>query len=492
MKKIVFAFLLISNFTFGQATGFPISNKIWGGPIGTAALTVDKLTTFNVTQTTAGQTLTVPDLTSYQQGKIIYINNTGNVSFTLMPGGILAAGTGAILRWDGLQWNICGNGNQLSGGSGVDSLKNLNDVAIWNPLNGDILVYDSYLMKWANVPYANLSADQIDALNNANLPSSVNPFATMGDIAAPQNLSSVLGVGNSTGGQSIVSPNNKAGILLQNGNSNFYWLDGTTYGSAYFDNTQGSFSWQNGTNGGECYIDSSRVRIDHTLKVDLDASKIDLIQKPNWASISDTSLSNLLFRNKTTGEIKIGTIVGSVGATGPTGLTGATGSAGSVGATGVTGSTGSNGSNGSSGATGATGPTGTTPMTSNEYAAVQNWSKEFIFDGQGSVIATGAYTSKNIDRNITITSYKIFEESATPVSSTIDISLWKDTYANYPPTSADTVRYWQRPTLTAQSKNTVTFATPLTATKGDEIRPYINNNTGAIRIKLILIGTIQP
>lgn len=120
-----------------------------------------------------------------------------------------------------------------------------------------------------------------------------------------------------------------------------------------------------------------------------------------------------------------------------------------------------------------------------------NWSKEFIFDGQGSVIATGQYISKNVDRNVSITGWKIFEESATPVSSTIDVSLWKDTYANYPPTSADTVNYWQRPTLTAETKNQVTFATPIIATKGDEIVPYINNNTGAIRIKIVLIGIIE-
>src|ERR1035437_3337473 len=120
MKKILFQLLLISNLSFGQATGFPIANKPSGGSIGTAANTVDKVSIFNVNQTTAGQTLTVPNLTANTTSKIIYIGNTGSVSFILSPGCNLSIGTGATLRWDGLQWNVegCGNPTGTVGATG--------------------------------------------------------------------------------------------------------------------------------------------------------------------------------------------------------------------------------------------------------------------------------------------------------------------------------------------------------------------------------------
>src|ERR1035437_7015439 len=121
MKKIllvILAFLLAIGFAFSQATGYPIANKPTGGAIGTAATTVDKLTTFNVNQTTAGQTITVPPLTLNTSSKIIYIGNTGTVLFSLVPGCLLAPGTGTTLRWDGLQWNVEGCGYQIGGGGG--------------------------------------------------------------------------------------------------------------------------------------------------------------------------------------------------------------------------------------------------------------------------------------------------------------------------------------------------------------------------------------
>lgn len=118
MKKIFLILILFPALIFGQATGYVISNKSIGGAIGTASSTVDVLTNFNLNQTTAGQTLTVPNLTNASAGKIIYINNIGSVSLTLSPGGILPVGYGVILRWDGVRWNINSNGNQLGGATG--------------------------------------------------------------------------------------------------------------------------------------------------------------------------------------------------------------------------------------------------------------------------------------------------------------------------------------------------------------------------------------
>jgi len=118
MKKILFILLLMPALCFSQATGKVISDKPSGGTIGTAALTVDLYTLLNLNQTTAGQTLTVPNLTNAAAGKIIYINNIGSVTLTLSPGGVLPVGYGVVMRWDGVRWNVSGIGNTGSGASG--------------------------------------------------------------------------------------------------------------------------------------------------------------------------------------------------------------------------------------------------------------------------------------------------------------------------------------------------------------------------------------
>jgi hypothetical protein len=110
MKKILFILLLFPALMFGQATGLVIADKPVGGAIGTAATTVDLVSLFNLTQSTAGQTLTVPNLTNASAGKIIYINNKGSVTLTLSPGGVLPVGFGVVLRWDGVRWSVCGAG----------------------------------------------------------------------------------------------------------------------------------------------------------------------------------------------------------------------------------------------------------------------------------------------------------------------------------------------------------------------------------------------
>lgn len=114
MKKILsvlILFIAATNLLLSQAIGFPISNKPTGGTIGTSATTVDSKSLFNVFQTTPSQTLTIPNLTDTTAGKIIYVNNTGAVLFTLSPGGDMMPGSGAILRWVGNKWSLLGNGN---------------------------------------------------------------------------------------------------------------------------------------------------------------------------------------------------------------------------------------------------------------------------------------------------------------------------------------------------------------------------------------------
>lgn len=123
MKKIIAIFLLVlsTSLVFGQANGLVISNKASGGAIGTAAATVDVASLFNVNQTTAGQTLTVPNLTNTTNGKTIHINNVGSTAFTLLSKTI-EPGTGIILRWTGSAWSISGVGNATGGGGGSGTI----------------------------------------------------------------------------------------------------------------------------------------------------------------------------------------------------------------------------------------------------------------------------------------------------------------------------------------------------------------------------------
>lgn len=157
--------------------------------------------------------------------------------------------------------------------------------------------------------------------------------------------------------------------------------------------------------------------------------------------------------------------VGATGATGPTGLTGPTGPQGTTGvqgATGVTGPSGAVGPSGATGPTGVTGPAGTTGATGatgptgGVTAAVG-----YKVDGGGVVITTGvAGTGLYIPFNCTINEWTLQSD----VSGSIVIDIWKDTYANYPPTVADTITGSAKPTITASNKNTSSTLTGWTTT----------------------------
>lgn len=126
------------------------------------------------------------------------------------------------------------------------------------------------------------------------------------------------------------------------------------------------------------------------------------------------------------------------GATGPTGPTGTgtqgpSGPSGNAGPTGPTGNsvTGPTGPSGSS-VTGSTGPTGSTGATGGGVHGISL----LIGDGS-SVIATGVKGSVEIPFACTIIAARVLSVDNT--SGSISIQLWKDSYANFPPTSADLI-----------------------------------------------------
>jgi hypothetical protein len=124
MKRIIFtalSMILGLQLSFGQSTGTLVSNKPSGG-----ALTLGSSSLFNVNQTTAGQTITVPNPVNSTVG--IEVRNVGLVPFTLVPGGSVDTGSYVTLKWVGTgtgisvtkRWIYSGGGSISSGGGSGD------------------------------------------------------------------------------------------------------------------------------------------------------------------------------------------------------------------------------------------------------------------------------------------------------------------------------------------------------------------------------------
>jgi hypothetical protein len=115
-----------STFTNASSTLFTaisVSNLPTGGAIGTAAATVDVATTFTINQTTASQTLTLPNPTTATAGRIAYVANVGSVTFSMHSVNIQAGAT-AIFLWNGTAWTVAGldgaGGNYIQNQSASD------------------------------------------------------------------------------------------------------------------------------------------------------------------------------------------------------------------------------------------------------------------------------------------------------------------------------------------------------------------------------------
>lgn len=85
-----------------------VANLAAGGNIGTAATTVDVKTTFNINQTGANQTITLPNPTNTTAGRIAYVNNIGSVTFTMYASRI-SPGSSRAFIWNGTAWTFLGS-----------------------------------------------------------------------------------------------------------------------------------------------------------------------------------------------------------------------------------------------------------------------------------------------------------------------------------------------------------------------------------------------
>jgi hypothetical protein len=108
----------------------------------------------------------------------------------------------------------------------------------------------------------------------------------------------------------------------------------------------------------------------------------------------------------------------------------------------------------------------------------------FVIDGGGSAITTGVKGDLEIPYGGVIDRVTVLGDQ----SGSIVIDIWKDTYANYPPTVADTITASAKPTLSSATKSqdaTLTGWTT-TITAGDTLRYNVDSATTVTRVLVSL------
>ena len=124
--------------------------------------------------------------------------------------------------------------------------------------------------------------------------------------------------------------------------------------------------------------------------------------------------------------------------------------------------------------------TDTCTFSANQQIAVIT----FIIDGGGSAITTGVKGDLEIPFACTINRATVLLDQ----SGSIVIDVWKDTYANYPPTNADSICASAKPTVSSATKSQDSTLTGWTTSisAGDTLRFNVDSITTATRATLSL------
>ena len=125
----------------------------------------------------------------------------------------------------------------------------------------------------------------------------------------------------------------------------------------------------------------------------------------------------------------------------------------------------------------------------NEVSAsiIKKANIEFIIDGGGSAIATGIKGDIVIPYNCTITGVTLLAD----LSGNIVIDIWKDVYAQFAPTVADTITASAKPTLSGAIKYQDATLTGWTKSlsEGDILRINVDSCATITRCVLVLSVT---
>lgn len=109
---------------------------------------------------------------------------------------------------------------------------------------------------------------------------------------------------------------------------------------------------------------------------------------------------------------------------------------------------------------------------------------QFIIDGGGSAITTGQKGHIMVPFSCKVTGWDIVADQ----SGSIVIDIWKDTYANFPPTIADTITGTEKPTLSTATKNQDTSLTTWTTTmtEGEWLAYNVDSITTVTRVTVVM------
>jgi hypothetical protein len=108
----------------------------------------------------------------------------------------------------------------------------------------------------------------------------------------------------------------------------------------------------------------------------------------------------------------------------------------------------------------------------------------FIIDGGGATIATGVKGDLEIPFGCTINQVSMMADQ----SGSIVVDIWKDSWANYPPTVADTITASAKPTISSATKSQDATLTGWTTsiTAGDTLRFNVDSATTIQRLTISL------
>jgi hypothetical protein len=125
--------------------------------------------------------------------------------------------------------------------------------------------------------------------------------------------------------------------------------------------------------------------------------------------------------------------------------------------------------------------------TTQTIAAALKHQITIIIDGAGSAITTGAKKAYvRVPCNMTLTGWDVVADQA----GSIVVDLWKDTYANFPPTVTDTFAGTEKPTLATTQKAQDVSLTSMntTLTEGEYIEANVDSAATVTKMIITLYG----
>ncbi len=142
-------------------------------------------------------------------------------------------------------------------------------------------------------------------------------------------------------------------------------------------------------------------------------------------------------------------------------------------------------------ASGATWTIDAAVVTASKMATAPK-TRQISFDlgGSGSVIATGA---KKAYVQVPVACTIVAARLVADVSGSMVVDIWKDSYANFPPTVADTITASAKPTLSSAQKSEDTTLTGWTTSlaAGDWLEVNVDSCTTITKAKLVLTVTVN-